>query len=93
MMVGLRHIIQYRDSLNCAVRNCQNLAPENTVSHNMGLRHINRAEIEKYRLHPKEMETTFKAEKITGALDMLSSLKKFNGKVSQFPIPSMRLRR
>lgn len=74
-----RHIMQYSDSLNHAVRNCQNQAPENTISHYVGLRHINRAEIGKYRLHPKGMEATFNAEKITGAQDLLSSLKKFEG--------------
>ena len=77
MMTGLRDFMQREDSVRRAVEYCQNLSPKERISPYVGLWHIRGEDIESYKLHPSEMETTFRVEKISGALDLLNSLKKF----------------
>ena len=77
MMAGLRDFMQREDSVRRAVDYCQNLSHAERISPYVGLRHVSGEDIKKYKLHPSEMETTFRAEKISGALDLLDSLRKF----------------
>ena len=43
----------------------------------IGLRTISGLEVSAYRLHPEDMELVYKTEKITGALDLLESMRVF----------------
>lgn len=77
MMAGLRKFMTRRDSVRTLIERMTDYA--NDDSPYIGLRHISNSEREEYKIHPEEMEITFKMEKLSGALKLLESMEVFHG--------------
>ena len=74
MMHDLQLLMNSNDYLGGLIERTLQFA--NYDSAYIGLRHINGWEKEEYALHREEMEITFKMEKLSGALELLESMKK-----------------
>lgn len=72
---GLRDIMEGRVSVKSHIDNMTKFAQESKY---IGLRTISGSDRAAFKVYPEEMDLIFKSEKITGALDLLESMKDFS---------------